>query len=135
MIWALESEEAEGSESVDNSTYSFQIDQISNKHIEQTTTIPKNTPLKKLPMKSPIKPTWNTQDFNFGQDLKIDPIIIGLTIIMIVIAASLVLTLIFLKKEKSTLQENVQKENDEHALPPSQSKRSLRQVFHPIDAR
>lgn len=112
MIWALESEEAEGSESVDNSTYSFQIDQISNKHIEQMTTIPKTTPPKESPLTSPIKPIWNTKDFNFGQDLKIDPIIIGLTIIMIVIAASLVLTLIFLRKEKRTLQENVQKEND-----------------------
>jgi hypothetical protein len=110
MIWAIESEEAENTESVDKSTYLFQVDQISSMSVEKTLTIPKTTP-KETPSKTPITPSWNTQDFNFDQDLKIDPIIIALVIVMIVITASLVLTLIFFKKMKSTSQENDQKEN------------------------
>jgi hypothetical protein len=111
MIWAIESEEAENAESVDTSTYYFQVDQISNMPVERTPIIPKPTTPKETPSKSPITPFWNTPNFNFGQDLKIDPILIALVIIMIVIAASLILTLIFLKKGKSTSQENDQKEN------------------------
>ncbi|WP_455369561.1 hypothetical protein [[Eubacterium] cellulosolvens] len=112
MIWAIETEEAENNESVDTSTYYFQVNQISIKPVERTPFIPKPTMPKETPLKSPTTPSWNTQYFNFGQDLKIDPILIALVIIMIVIAASLVLTLIFLKKGKSTSQENDQKEND-----------------------
>ncbi|MFC1505566.1 hypothetical protein ACFLQ6_00690 [Thermoproteota archaeon] len=111
MIWAIESEEAENPESVDTSTYSFQVDQISSMPVERTPIIPLPTLPKEIPSKSPIIPSWNMQNFNFGQDLKIDPILIALVIIMIVIVASLVLTLIFLKKMKSTSQENDQKEN------------------------
>ncbi|MGB6681755.1 MAG: hypothetical protein WBF08_10605 [Candidatus Bathyarchaeia archaeon] len=111
MIWAIESEEAENAESVDTSTYFFQVDQISSMPVERTTTIPQPTPPKEAPSKAPITPSWNTQDFNFSQDLKIDPILIALVIIMIVIVASLVLTLIFLKKGKRTSLENDQKEN------------------------
>lgn len=112
MIWATESEEEENAESVDTSTYFFQVDQISSMPVERTPIIPLPTLPKEIPSKSPIIPSWNMQNFNFGQDLKIDPILIALVIIMIVIVASLVLTLIFLKKGKSTSQENVQKEND-----------------------
>jgi hypothetical protein len=112
MIWASEIAEAENSESVDNSTYSFQIDQISNKPIEKKSIVPKIKPPKETPLISPTVPSWNLQDFNFDQDLKIDPVIIGFAIIMIVIAATLVLTLILLKKKKSILRGNVQKEND-----------------------
>ena len=111
MIWAIESEEAENPESVDTSTYSFQVDQISSMPVERTPIIPLPTLPKEIPSKSPIISSWNMQNFNFGQDLKIDPILIALVIIMIVIVASLVLTLIFLKKMKSTSQENDQKEN------------------------
>jgi hypothetical protein len=111
MIWAIESEEAENAESADTSAYFFQVDQISRMPVERTTTIPKPTPPKEAPSKAPITPSWNTPDFNFGQDLKVDPILIALVIIMIVIATSLVLTLIFLKKVKRTSQENYQKEN------------------------
>jgi hypothetical protein len=112
MIWAIESEEAENNESVDTSTYYFQVNQISSQPAERKTIIPKPTPPKEIPSKDPITPLWNTQNFNFGQDLKIDPVIIALIIIMIVIVASLMLTLIFLKKGKSSSQENDQKEND-----------------------
>ena len=111
MIWAIESEEAENPESVDTSTYSFQVDQISSMPLERMPIIPLPTLPKETPSKSPIIPSWNMQNFNFGQDLKIDPILIVLVMIMIVIVASLVLTLIFLKKMKSTSQENDQKEN------------------------
>jgi hypothetical protein len=112
MIWAIESEEAENDESVDVSTYLFQVDQVSSMPVERTPIIPLPTLPKEIPSISPIIPSWNMQNFNFGQDLKLDPILIGLVIIMIVIVTSLVLTLIFLKKGKSTSQENVQKEND-----------------------
>ena len=111
MIWALESEEVENAESVDTSTYHFRVNQISSMPVERTTMVPKPTEPEETPSKSPSTPFWNTQDFNFG-DLKIDPVILALVIIMIVITASLVLTLFFLKKGKSTSQENDQKEND-----------------------
>lgn len=112
MIWASEVEEAENSESVDTSNYNFQIDQLSIKPIDRTPTVPKPSQPEEKPSKSPIIPSWNTLDFNFGQNLKIDPIVIALAIIMIVIVASLVLTLIFLKKEKNISQEKDQEEND-----------------------
>jgi hypothetical protein len=110
MIWAIESEEAENDETVDTSTYYFQVKQISDIPVERTIIIPKPT-LPKVPSITPITPSWNIQDFNFGQDLKIDLILIALVIIMIVIVASLVLTLIFLKKEKRQSQENDLTEN------------------------
>lgn len=110
MIWAIESEEAENDETVDTSTYYFQVKQISDMPVERTIIIPKPT-LPKVPSITPITPSWNIQDFNFGQDLKIDLILIALVIIMIVIVASLVLTLIFLKKEKRQSQENDLTEN------------------------
>jgi hypothetical protein len=112
MIWASEVEEAENSESVDTSNYNFQIDQLSIKPIDRTPTVPKPSQPEEKPSKYPIIPSWNTLDFNFGQNLKIDPIVIALAIIMIVIVASLVLTLIFLKKEKNISQEKDQEETD-----------------------
>lgn len=112
MIWAIESEEAVNNETVDTSTYYFQVDQISNMPVERTTIIPKLTPPKETPSKSPITPSFDMQNLKFVQDLKMDPILIALAIIMLVIVASLILTLIFLKKGKSTSKENDQKEND-----------------------
>lgn len=111
MIWAIESEEAENDETVDTSTYYFQVKQISDMPMERTIIIPKPALPKEVPSITPITPSWNIQDFNFGQDLKKDPTLIALVIIMIVIVASLVLTLIFLKKERSQSQENDLTEN------------------------
>lgn len=111
MIWAIESDDAENVESVDTSTYYFQVKKISGMPVERTTIIPIPTIPKEAPSITPIIPSWNIQNLNFSQDLKIDIILIALVIIMIVIVAILVLTLIFLKKVKNTSQENDLKNN------------------------
>ena len=106
MIWAFESEEVESNVSVETSTYYFNINQISSQFQERTI-IPEFTP-KKTPQQSPIIPSWNIQNINLVQDLDIDPVLIALAIIMIVIVASLVLTLIFLKKGKGTPKDDLE---------------------------